>query len=314
MTAYVFQRLALGVVVLFGIATGTFFLARLIPGDTVEIMLGFEATSARAEELRRYFGLDRPILQQYFEWLGRALQGDLGQSIVSRRPVIRDLAIRFPATLQLSLASMVVAAAIALPLGILAGVYPRTWIDSLSTLVSVLGLAVPHFWMATLLILFLAVQQRMFPVAGYTSFLDDPLQNLRHIVLPAITLGFTSCPVIMRQMRSSLVEVMAAPYIVAARAKGVTQSRVIVRHALRNAFIPVLTVMGVQAGRLLGGVIIIEQIFSWPGVGTLAMYAISQRDYPVLQGVVLLVATCFVVINLLVDLAYALIDPRIRYA
>lgn len=278
------------------------------------MMLGFESTPQRVAELRQYFGLDRPWHIQYFEWLGAVLQGDLGKSLLSGARVDEMIMARFPATLQLTLASMFVALSLALPVGILAAIYPRTMLDTVGTLISVVGLSVPHFWLATLLILLVAVRWELLPVAGYVPFAEAPIENLRHLVLPALSLGIAYFASIARQLRSSLMEVMDTGYIRTAHAKGLGSRAILFRHALKNASIPVLTVAGVQVGRLLGGVIVIEQIFSWPGIGTLGLYAINQRDYPVLQGVVLLVAGSFVAINLLVDLAYPLVDPRIRHS
>lgn len=310
---YVLQRLVSGGIVLVGIATLVFLLARFVPGDTVQMMLGLDATPERVARLRTLFGLDRPLHVQYATWLVRVIHGDLGRSLVTERAVVSDLRERMGATLVLTLASMLVALAVAAPLGVLAGLYRRGPLDILSGLVGVAGLSVPHFWLGTILVLLLAVKYPLLPAGGYVGILENPAAFAKHLVLPAIALGITNAAPVMRMLRTSLIEVLTADYIRTARAKGLPGRTVLWRHAIKNAMMPVLTVLGIQLGRMLSGVIVVEQVFSWPGLGSLSLYAISQRDYPVLQGVTLVVASFYVATNMLIDLSYALLDPRIHY-
>lgn len=317
MLRYLTQRIIAFVPTLIGVSVLVFFAIRLIPGNQITATLGTEAgmlTPAQRGALERYYGLDKPPVEQYFVWLGEALRGNLGYSVRHGEPVLQLILDRFPLTLQLALMSVVIALVIGIPVGILSAVYHNSLIDLLGRLFSLVGLAVPNFLLGTLIIYVLSVYFRILPNSGnYVSFDRDPLLNLQQLFFPAITLGFAFAASVMRMTRSSMLEVLGEDYVRTARSKGLSENRVITRHALRNALIPVVTLIGVQMGYLLGGAFIVEQIFALPGIGRLAVNAISQREYALVQGVTLFIALNFVVINLLVDLAYAAIDPRISY-
>ncbi|MEX2500801.1 MAG: nickel ABC transporter permease [Trueperaceae bacterium] len=315
MLIFLGRRVLLAVPTLLGVALIVFLLMRAVPGDVVTNLVGLEGnvSTERMAELRRMFGLDLPVHQQFGQWLGAALQGDLGSSLRTGRPVMTDLLLRFPVTLQLTFWSLVIALAIALPLGVIAALHRGRWPDMLASLVALLGLSVPGFFLGILLILAFSLQLRWLPPAGYVPLAEDPLQNLRHMLLPALSLGLILAAATTRIVRSSLLETLHRDYVRTARAKGLREQTVTLRHALRTALIPVVTVVGLQFGQLLGGAVIIEQVFSLPGVGRFALEGINLRDYPVVQGAVLLIALAFVLVNLLVDVTYALIDPRVRY-
>ena len=305
MRRYVLSRLAQLVPVVFGVVTIVFLLIHLIPGDPVEIMLGESAMAAQKEELRRDLKLDRPIAAQYAEFLAGLARGDLGISFRSREPVAREILSRFPATLLLAAASLLVAALVAFPLGVLSAMRPRTWIDHLSAFLAMLGLSMPNFWLGPLLILVFSIHLGLFPVSGSGT--------ARHLVLPALTMGTGMAAILMRMLRSSLLEEIRREYVRAAAAKGLSLKAAVLRHALKNSSIPVITVLGMQFGALLAGSIITETIFSWPGIGRLTVQAIDARDYPLVQGCVLFIALCTVAVNLATDLLYSRLDPRIRY-
>jgi len=259
------------------------------------------------------FGLDLPVHVQFGQWLAAAVQGDLGSSLRTGRPIATDLALRFPVTLELTVLSLVIALVIALPVGVLAALNRGRWLDHLGSVFALLGLSVPGFFLGILLILLFSLELGWLPPAGYVPFGEAPLTNLRHMILPALSLGLILAAATARIVRSTLLEVLGRDYVRTARAKGLAEHSVILRHALRTALIPVVTVVGLQFGQLLGGAVIIEQVFSLPGVGRFALEGINLRDYPVVQGAVLLIAAAFVVVNLLVDVLYTLIDPRVRY-
>lgn len=315
MLPFLIQRALLSIPTLFGIAVVVFALMRSVPGDVVTSLVGMQGniTEARLDELRRLFGLDLPIHVQFGQWLSAAVQGDLGSSLRTGRPIHLDLALRFPVTLELTVLSLLIALAIAVPLGTLAALNRGRWPDLVGSVFVLLGLSVPGFFMGILLILFFSLRLGWLPPAGYVPFAEAPLENLRHMLLPALSLGLILAAATTRIVRSSLLEVLGLDYVRTARAKGVAQFTVTLRHALRTALIPVVTVVGLQFGQLLGGAVIIEQVFSLPGVGRYALEGINLRDYPVVQGAVLLIAAAFVLVNLLVDVLYALIDPRVRY-
>ena len=304
MTAYVLRRLAYLVLIGLVVSTLVFSLVHLIPGDPVEIMLGDSAQRADVEELRRELGLDRPLGSQYLTFLGGLARGDLGRSIHFRQPVTRLLVDHYPATLELALASMVVALVLAVPLGILAALRRDGLVDHGSRLLALLGVSMPNFWLGPMLILLFAIQLDLFPVSGRSG----PAS----LVLPAITLGTALAGLLTRMIRSALAEELHRGYLQTARAKGLGRLWAVVRHAFRNASIPVVTVVGLQFGTLLTGAIITETIFAWPGLGRLIIQAIHLRDYPLVQGGVLAIALSYVLINLLTDLTYAALDPRIR--
>ncbi len=295
--------------------TAVFLLIRLVPGDVVTQMIGLEGSlpQGRVEELRRLFGIDRPLHVQYASYLGDLVQGDLGRSLRTGRPVGMDLLRRFPVTLQLATMGLLVAVVIGIPVGIFAALRRRRTADYLASIFVLLGLSVPSFWLAILLILLFALRLGWLPPAGYISPAENLAENLRHMVLPALSLGLVLAAASTRIVRSSLLEVLSRHYIRTARAKGLRQRVVVLHHALRNALIPVVTVIGLQFGTLLGGTVIIEQVFGLPGIGRFALEGINLRDYPVVQGAVLSIALSFVLVNLLIDLTYGLIDPRIRY-
>jgi len=303
--SYIIRRVLLAIPVLVGVVTLVFLSLRLMPGDPALIMAGEAAPQEVVERIRDQLGLDRPLLVQYGIYMGNLLRGDLGQSVRTRREVTREIGFRFPATMELAAASM----AIAMVFGVLAGVVSATKQYSIldySTMVGALfGISIPVFWFGLMAMWVFSVQLGWFPVGGRGT--------IRHLVLPAITLGAMSTGMIARMTRSSMLEVMRQDYVRTARAKGVTERVVQLKHALRNALIPVLTIAGLQFGTLLGGSVLTETVFTWPGVGRLMVDSIMNRDYPVVQGAVLLIALVFTGVNLLVDIAYSFVDPRIRY-
>jgi len=312
---YLTRRLLLAVPTVFGVLLAVFLLIRLVPGDIVTQLVGLEATISpqRVEELRRLFGLDRPLLAQFTEYAGRVVRGDLGRSLRTGRPVGAELLRRFPVTVELALAGLLVALLIGVPVGVLAAVRRGKAADYVATGFVMLGLSIPSFWLAILLILLFALRLGWLPPTAFVTVQESVPGNLRHMVLPALSVGLVLAAAITRIIRSSLLEVLGRHYIRTARAKGLAEGRVVLHHALRNALIPVVTVIGLQFGTLLGGTVIIEQIFSLPGVGRYALEGINLRDYPVIQGAVLAIALAFVLVNLIVDVCYGLLDPRIRY-
>jgi ABC-type dipeptide/oligopeptide/nickel transport system permease component len=312
MTPYLIRRLLQTVPVLFGVSLLAFAILHVVPGDPVRLIAGPDAPESVVQRVRAELGLERPLYQQYLSFLGRALQGDLGRSLRSRAPVIDEIFARFPATLELTTASMLIAVAAGIPLGLLAAVRRSTWVDYLSMGASLSSLSLPIFWVAIVAIWLFSLQLGWLPVSGRAGPVWE-WDGFRHIILPATTLATTSVAIISRLTRSGMLDVLGREYVTTARAKGVSPLLVVGKHALKNALIPVVTVVGLQYGFLLGGAVVTETIFAWPGVGRLAMTAILQRDYPVVQGCVLLVALLFVLINLFVDVLYGWLDPRIRY-
>jgi peptide/nickel transport system permease protein len=304
MRRYLLSRILLAVPTVLGVVTLVFFLVHLVPGDPVEVMLGETARAADKEHLRRQLGLDRSLPRQYARYLRRLARADLGRSLHSGRPVRRMIVARYPATVELAAAALAVALLIAVPLGVLSAARPGSAVDTVGRTVAVLGAAVPNFWLGPMLILVFAIALEWAPVSGRGG--------LSHLALPAVTLGLGMSAVVARLLRASLLERLADDYVRTARAKGASETRVLLRHALRNAVLPAITVLGLQAGALLAGAIITETIFAWPGIGRLAVLAIQTRDYPLVQGCVLVIALSYVGINLAVDLLHALIDPRVR--
>jgi len=313
MTQYIVRRILAIIPVLFGISVLVFALVHLIPGDVAQILLGTQATDEQIETLRRTFGLDRPLPVQYVDWLSHIVRGDFGVSFRTNRPVLPDLVARFGVTLQLTLVSMLIALAVAIPLGAASATNRGRITDGVSRVVALLGLSIPNFWLGTLLILFVSLVLHWLPPVGFVSLLDNPWLGIQTLILPALALGTAVAAFIMRMVRSSLLEVLRQDYIRTAYAKGLQDRNVLYRHALKNAFIPVLTVIGVQIGYLLGGAVIIESIFSLPGMGRFLLDSISNRDYSIVQGGVLFIALIFCLVNLSVDLVYGWLDPRIRY-
>ncbi len=318
MVRYLTQRAIAFVPILLGVSILIFGAIRLIPGDAIVAMLGTEAgmlTDNQRAALESYFGLDKPVLEQYANWLGNAVQGNLGLSVRHGAPVLDVILARFPVTLELAVMALVIALGLGIPLGVLSAVRHNSVLDLFARLFALVGLAMPNFLLGTLIIFVLSVYFRILPNSGdYVSLAEDPLKNLQQLFFPAVTLGFSFSASVMRTTRSAMLEVLGQDYIRTARSKGLRDSVINRRHALRNALIPVITITGVELGYLLGGTVIVEEIFSLPGIGRLVFNAISQRDYALVQGIALFIALNFVIINLAVDLLYTAIDPRISYA
>jgi len=302
---YIIRRLLIMIPVLFGVSLIIFTIVRFLPGDPAVVLAGPHATKDVVEQVRIQLGLDKHPVTQYVIFLKNIFRGDLGTSSRTGLPVTQEIMARFPNTLLLALASILVATVLGVLTGIIAGVKQNSKFDYLSMLVALFGISMPVFWLGLMLMLLFSIQLGWFPAVGADSF--------KHLVLPAITLGANSTAIIARMTRSSMLEVIRLDYIRTARAKGLTERLVIWRHALKNALIPVVTVIGLQTGTLLGGAVLTEIVFAWPGIGRLLVESILSRDYPVIQGVVLLVATLFIFINLIVDIIYSFLDPRIRY-
>jgi peptide/nickel transport system permease protein len=304
MHRYLIRRLLLTIPVLLGVATLVFSLIHFIPGDPAQAMLGEGAAPEDIAQLRQRLGLDRPLLVQYGSFLQGLVRGDLGVSLRNDQPVLQQILERMPATAELAFASMAVAVLIALPLGIIAAVWRGTAVDHSAMTLSLVGISVPNFWLGPLLAIVFAVELGWLPVGGRGT--------LAHLVLPAVTLGAALAAILARMTRASLLEELREPYVLAARAKGVSRSRAVLHHALRNSLIPIVTILGLQFGVVLTGAVITETIFAWPGIGRLLIQSISFRDYPTVQGCVLLIAVTYVGVNLITDLTYGFLDPRIR--
>jgi peptide/nickel transport system permease protein len=306
MLSYISQRLLQAIPVLIGISVLTFLMLHLVPGDPVLIFAGDKPmTEERAAELRHQLGLDRPLWVQYWDYSSHALRGDLGRGLRSQRPVLDSIVEALPSTLELTFAALMVAAVVGVTLGIIAAVAHSSWIDTAAMSFALFGVSVPVFYSSLLLILFFSFRLGWFPATGQGG--------LERLVLPATALGLASAAALARLVRSSMLEVLGQEYIVTARAKGLAGGAVIMRHALKNALIPTVTMLGLQLGALLGGAVVTETIFSRPGLGRLAIDAIGSRDFPLIQGTVLFAAVSYVLVNLVVDVLYAAIDPRIRY-
>ena len=310
-----------------------FFMVRAIPGDPAQILLGQLATQEQVEQLREQMGLDKPVIVQYGLFLKDAVRGDLGTSIVTGRPVSTELLTRFPATLELTAFAMFIAILVGVPVGVMSAVKQYSWLDKITAVLALTGISMPIFWLAMILIVIFTVKLGLLPFpgrldSGYSItaitglVLVDSLLTLNfagfwngllHLIMPALALGTIPMAIITRMTRSSMLEVMGEDYVRTARAKGVVPWRVVFKHALRNAMLPTVTVIGLQTGLLMGGAIVTETIFSWPGVGQIAYESINRRDYAMIQGVVLYGAALFVLVNLLVDILYAVLDPRVRY-
>lgn len=313
MIRYVARRIIAVLPVLFGVSVAVFLMIRLVPGDVVTVVLGTEgtATPERTAELRRLFGLDRPLYVQYVDWAGRLIVGDFGKSLRTSRPILPDVLARLPVTIHLMATAMAISLLVAVPLGIISAVRRYTAVDSAVRMAGLIGLSIPNFWLATMLVLFVSLFWRILPTSGYVPFDQDPIGSFRSILLPALSLGAANMAILMRMTRSSMLEVLRQEYVTTARAKGLHERAVIVRHALPNALIPIVTVAGIQVGHLLSGAIIIEQIFALPGLGRLVLFAVFNRDWPLIQGLVFFIAVLTIGLNFLVDLSYAWLDPRI---
>ncbi|HEY6202779.1 MAG TPA: ABC transporter permease [Candidatus Limnocylindria bacterium] len=315
MGRYLATRLLGAIPTLLGVSVLTFLFIRLIPGDAIAARLGTSTalTPEQLASLRAYFGLDQPLYQQYWTWLTSLLHGDFGYSIRTGRPVLVEIAERLPATLELAAAATLIAVLIGLPLGLLSAMRSRSRVDVVARIGGLIGLSLPSFWLGTLIIVLLSLYLRWLPnTGGYVDFIRDPLANLALIVLPAVTLGVALAAATMRMTRSAMLDVLGADYVRTAWAKGLPGGLIIRRHVLRNGLIVVVTLLGIQVGQLLGGAVVVEEIFSIPGVGRMLLAAIVQRDYALVQGGVLVIAILFVLVNIIVDLLYGYLDPRIR--
>ncbi len=303
MIAYLLKRIAASLGVILGMILLVMLILDIIPGDPAALMLGESASPEMVAHLRRELGLDQPLLARYFQYLARLARGDLGRSVREMSSVSRLIGETWPHTLKLTAAAMLLAVAVGLPLGVLSGARAGSWIDHLSRLLSLMGLCMPVFWIGLVLMVVFSLELGWLPTGGTGSW--------RHLILPAVTLAAYTIATLARMTRSSIMEVLGEDYVRTARAKGMSYPAVVVRHALRNALIPIVTVFGMQVGQLMGGAILTETVFAWPGLGRLMVGAILNRDYPLLQGTVLVFAAAYIAINLLVDLSYGLIDPRV---
>lgn len=313
MKNYITRRILQLIPVLFGISVLIFAVMKMIPGDVISGILGIEATPELRAQLAAKYGLDKPYVVQYLDWIGGVLRGDFGESIRTSAPILPEILNRLKVTAELTFMAAVISWIIAIPLGILAAVKRNSWVDRFVRVFSLLGVSVPGFALSILLVLVLSLCFNYFSPLGYVSFFEDPLENLEIMILPALVLGVTISGSVMRMTRSSVLEVLRQDFIKTVRAKGASERVAIFKHALRNALIPIITLIGMQIGSLLGGAVIVEQIFSLPGLGQLTLTGINQRDYPVVQGCVLVIAFIYVMVNLITDILYAYIDPRISY-
>ncbi|HYM68652.1 MAG TPA: ABC transporter permease [bacterium] len=315
MRAFLARRLIATVATGLAVSVLVFLLIRLAPGDAVTMWIGQEGTMTPEvrDTLRKMFGLSDPVAVQYLHWLGDAARGDLGYSFRSRLPVVALLGTALPVTLELAALAMLLAIVTALPLGVFSAVKHGTPADATARLLGLLGFSMPSFWLAVLMILASATYFKWLPALIYVGLAKNPIENLKQMLMPAVSLGLPLMAVLMRMTRSTMLDVLGQDYVRTARAKGAGESAVLARHALKNALIPVVTVMGIQLGRLLGGAVIIEQIFGVPGVGTALVAAITQRDYPMVQATVLALGLLFIAVQFFVDISYAAIDPRVRY-
>ena len=313
MRRYVFQRLLLVIPTLLGVTITISLLVRFIPGGAASAFCSEGCTPEQAQAIETSLGLDRPWPVQYVEWIGNALRGDLGEGFQNRRSVAGDIKTRLPVTMQLGLMAMIVGLMISLPIGIISAIRQDTWIDYVARSAAVAWLSIPSFWLGTLIIAYGGKLCGWAPPLTYKSFLESPVENLTITLLPALLLGAALSGTVMRLSRAQMLEVMRQDYIRTAWSKGLKERTIISRHAIRNAFIPVVTLIGLQVPILVGGSVIVETIFNVPGIGRYLVTAIGQRDYPIIQGVNLVVATVIVLTNLVVDVSYSLLDPRVRY-
>ena len=312
MTEFLVRRAFISAVTLVLISLIVFTGVRMIPGDPARVMAGTDADAAGLEEVREKYGLHDPIPVQYVRWIGLALRGDLGESIRTRQSVAWTVAIKLPITVELACLALLIALALAIPAGVIAAVRRNTAWDVLASAASLCGVSIPNFWLGIMLILLVSVRLGWLPASGFVPLFEDPVANVRRMLMPALVLGTALAAVLMRQTRNAMIEVLSADYIRTARSKGLAGFAVVVRHALRNALIPVVTILGLQMGALMGGAVVTESIFVLPGFGRLIVEAVFTRDYPVVQGVVLITASSYVLINLLVDISYTVLNPRIR--
>ncbi len=310
---YVLQRLLLALVVILGVTFVVFMIMQIVPGDPARVVLGPYASDESVQGLRERLGLNRPFFEQYISWLLGLLQGDFGQSLLNGQEVAPQLWSRLGPSFELALVSLLVGLAVAFPVGMISALKPGSSIDIVSTLFSQIGVSVPTFWMGILLIIIFSLNLNTLPPSGYTPITEDPGDWFAHIILPAFTAGFVSASIQTRFIRSAMLDVLSANYVQTARAKGLAERTVVLRHALRNALINIVTIIGLQITALFSGVVVVEVVFSWPGLGRLALNAVLERDYPLLQGTVFVVALMVTIVNLLIDLLYFVLDPRIEY-
>jgi len=313
MTQYIIRRLIYSVFIIWGCATIVFFLLRLVPGDPVASMLGHEYTPEAAAQLRHNLGLDKPIYVQYVTWMGNALHGNLGKSIDTQESVSGQIKIAFPKTLSITILAFIFGTIVAVPLGVLAALRRGSVFDFVASVSTFVGISLPTFWFGIVFILIFAVQLRWFPSVGYVQPSDGVMPWLKHLFLPALAAGVGEAAILMRFVRAGLLEVLGSDYIRTARAKGLPERKVILTHAMRNSMIPVVTVAGLSLAGLLGGLVITETVFAIAGIGRLLTGAIFAKDYPIVQGVILVITLFFVLANLAVDILYTFLDPRIRY-
>jgi len=309
---FLVRRAFISAVTLVLISLIVFTGVRMIPGDPARVMGGTDADPAGMEEIRQKYGLNDPLPVQYFRWIGLALRGDLGESIRTRHSVAWTVAVKLPITAELACLALLVALALAIPAGVIAAVRRNTTWDVVASAVSLCGVSIPNFWLGIMLILLVSVRLGWLPASGFVPLAEDPVGNLKRMLMPALVLGTALAAVLMRQTRNAMIEILSADYIRTARSKGLAGFTVVVRHALRNGLIPVVTILGLQMGALMGGAVVTESIFVLPGFGRLIVEAVFTRDYPVVQGVVLITASSYVLINLLVDVSYTVLNPRIR--
>lgn len=314
MLTFITRRLVATIPVLLLVSLGVFLLIHMVPGDPVDVMLGESQDPVARESLRKELGFDQPVYVQYLNWLGNIAHGDLGRSVRTHQSVVQNVAQRIRPSLELAVFAMLIALLIAVPLGIFTAAHRNSPVDTAGTGFVLFGICMPNFVLALLLIFVFGVSLHWLPISSYADPLEDPVNGLKALTLPALTLGMALAAVIARTLRSSLLETLSEDFIRTARAKGLDEAAVMTRHALKNALIPVVTVLGLQFGTLIGGAVITEYIFALPGIGRLVVDAIFARDYPLVQGVVLVITVGFIVTNLLVDIVYGWLDPRIRYA
>ena len=313
MTRYIIRRLIYALFIIWGCATIVFFLLRLVPGDPVSVMLGREYTPESAAQLRKNLGLDQPIYVQYAKWMGNVARGDLGKSIATKETVTVAIGRAIPKTLSITILAFLIGTVIAVPMGMLAALKRDSVFDYVASVSTFIGISLPTFWFGIVFILLFAVRLRWLPSVGYVSPSEGLWPWFKHLLLPGLAAGVGQAAVLMRFVRAGLLEVLGSDYVRTARAKGLSEQRVIVGHAMRNAMIPVVTVAGLSLAALLGGLVITETVFSISGIGRLLTSAIFSKDYPIVQGVILLITLIFVLANLLVDIVYSFLDPRIRY-
>ncbi len=311
--SYILQRIFLALVVILGVTFVVFMIVHIVPGDPARVILGAYASDESVAAIRERLGLNRPFLEQYGDWLGKAARGELGSSLITSQPVMPQLLQRLGPTIELALASLLIGIAIAFPIGILSAVRPGSKIDLVASFFSQIGVSVPSFWMGIILVLLFSLTLNWLPPSGYTPISEDLGDWIAHLVLPAVTTGIVSASILTRFIRSAMLDVLHMNYVQTARAKGLSERTVVTKHALRNAMINIVTIIGLQMTALLSGVVIVEVVFAWPGLGRLALDAVLDRDYPMLQGAVLTIAIMVTLVNLVVDLLYFFLDPRIEF-